>query len=125
MTTPAAASSLRVTKATPGVVITPADRHSAPALLAPSISACSIEGPDSRVSLPMMILGRAPDAARCEANEKPIAVTVAGSSGNCPASPRIPSVPKRAFISVICVIGGLLQRYKLRSLHRFQRYLSF
>src|ERR1700752_691952 len=97
MTTPADARCLRVKNATPGVVMTPAERHSTPALFAPSISARSIDSPDSRVSRPRMICGLGSRSARCSASEKPIAVTVGESSGNLPASPRIPSVPKRVF----------------------------
>src|SRR5688500_1693170 len=114
MTTPASDFSLRVRNATPGVVITPAERHFAPARFAPRVRARWIDSPDSRVSLPTMISGRWPFFARCEASEKPIALIVVASSGNCPASPRIPSVPKRDLMNhkltrIARINGGYLK----------------
>src|SRR6185436_3795693 len=72
---------------------------SAPASRAPAVSAASIHGPDSRVSRPTTILGAPPfRSANRVASERPMPLTVPGSRGNVPASPRIPSVPNSLFI---------------------------
>src|ERR1043165_1803567 len=95
MTTPASAGSARARNATPGVVITPADRTEAPHAVAPAIKARSIVGPDSRVSRPITMSGWRPPvrSVRCRASDAPIVRTVFESNGNSPALARIPSVP--------------------------------
>ena len=103
---------------TPGVAYLartlPADAASAPAASTPSMKARSIQAPDSRVSRPVTTRGVRPSFAfNCRASDCPATRTVARSSGNRPASPRIPSVPKSLFIVFIIKVQS--RRFKVQS----------
>jgi hypothetical protein len=79
--------------------------HSAWADHAPEQNACSIHSPDARVSRPMTSrAGRPNFAAILVARERPTICMVLASSGNSPATPRIPSVPKS--LSILCLGVG-------------------
>jgi hypothetical protein len=93
-TTPRSKSKARARQATAGVGMTPAETSEPPAALMPRPSSRSIHGPDSRVSRPRMNRAREP-AGRARTSAAPRRAIVGGSSGRCPAAPRIPSVPNR------------------------------
>ena len=101
-TTPASRLELRVSHATAGVGTTPAKRTVAPFATSPPESAATIVAEDSRVSQPTTteIRGRASEVA----SAAPTFETVSASSGGTPASPRMPSVPKRARIRLRCYV---------------------
>src|SRR3954468_1208841 len=95
MTIPAAKARVRARYATPGVVITPALSAVAAAEASPAATDSAICGPDSRVSIPMTTCKLACCRARYSPSARPTVNVVRGSSGNSPATPRIPSVPNR------------------------------
>jgi len=101
--TPAWNGPVRVSQATPGVVITPACRTRTPWLASPPATSSAIHCPDSRVSIPIRtsgpirISGSASRVVTSRAKATPKANMVAGSSGYSPATPRIPSVPNSSF----------------------------
>src|ERR1041385_1318303 len=81
--------------------MTPAEKQLAPAPDAPAMRASSNQIPDSRVSRPMTMEGGCPEPGdKYLARDDPMISAVGESSGNFPASPRMPSVPKSAVMYV-------------------------
>ncbi len=86
MTTPAAKPCARARNAIAGVVMTPADSTVAPtpAEVMPAVNMAAIQLLDSLVSIPRRIFGRGVVRASECARARPMAWTVAGSSGGWP-----------------------------------------
>jgi hypothetical protein len=95
MTTPASAPRARARYATPGVVMMPAECTFAPFAQAPRTNAASIHSPDSRESRPITISAcRFFLACSSDVSDAPMHSIADSTSGNSPACPLIPSVPK-------------------------------
>ncbi len=98
MTSPASKSREPVRYATAGVGTMPVETSCAPWLATPRASACSIQSPDSRVSRPTSTRP-APRCGSTRTSAAPRRVTVTGSRGGVPATPRTPSVPNSLLMS--------------------------
>ena len=112
MTTPAAKPWARARKATAGVVMTPALSTVAP----PASEAGGEGGGDPVAGLAGVHAeedaGRSCAAASECASARPMAWTVAASSGDWPATPRMPSVPKSFFMTCFSPYVLRLHRHR-------------
>src|SRR5579863_2674221 len=108
ITTPASYFRERARYASPGVVRTPALCTSQPQEASPSVTRSAIHELDSRGSWPTTTLARGLPRIKSCPSARPIRYVLSAVSGNSPATPRIPSVPKSCRLAEFIAGCGLV-----------------
>src|ERR1039457_2342021 len=109
MTMPASKPCERARNATPGVVIMPALRVATPTEAKPWRNLSAIQRLETRVSCPITTRAFVFTRTRSWPRARPIQYTLSRVSGNSPATPRIPSVPKSC---LVCIMREGLTAYR-------------